>query len=201
MKLLAPPAAALAALTFIACTTADARAAGAEAAAAGRPTFHQGLWTLQLNGNYAYDFEDEDAWPASGSVSASYYVWDNLSIGGELNAYHVRQPGDDAAAYGAGLTLKHHLLRWDEGTGHAKTLYFDGGFSTFDADEPVPPGGTEFNYVTRLGLGLTWQIDDNVHFLTGARFFHLSNAGKEGRVRNPSIDAAVEGFVGIMITF
>ena len=48
--------------------------------------------------------------------------------------------------------------------------------------------------------GTTYPLKDNLHLLTGVRYFHLSNARIEGNSRNPSING-VEGFLGLMWTF
>jgi hypothetical protein len=77
------------------------------------------------------------------------------------------------------------------------SLFADGSFAPFEANTDVPPSGTRFNYVTRAGLGLTYQLDENLYLFGGAHYFHLSNARLEGFEHNPQMNG-VEFYVGLM---
>jgi Lipid A 3-O-deacylase (PagL) len=59
------------------------------------------------------------------------------------------------------------------------------------------PDGTNFNFTPQFGLGATYQLSDNTFLIGGARLFHLSNAGIDPGV-NPSINLAIEGYVGLL---
>ncbi len=54
--------------------------------------------------------------------------------------------------------------------------------------------GTRFVFVTRMGLGAAYPLDEHLHLMRGTRYWHLSNARVEGIERNPSINAS-EGYV------
>ena len=91
--------------------------------------------------------------------------------------------------------MRHHLWRFDRAT-----LFADVTFGPALATHRVPREGTYFNFTTRTGLGMTYQLDDHLHLMGGVRYFHLSNAQIEGSTRNPSING-VEGFLGLMWAF
>jgi hypothetical protein len=160
-------------------------------------SFPKGTWTFQLYGTYA-DGLDARTDIASGAAGVGYFVFDNLALGLEANGYHAQQSGFDvrnAWMYGVSGVLRHHLLRFER-----MTFFIDVSFGPAEATHRVPAGGTYFNFVTRTGIGTTYQMKENLHLIGGVRHFHLSNAKIEGSDRNPSING-VEGFVGLMWTF
>ena len=133
---------------------------------------------------------------ASGVAGAGYYVFDNLSLSLEAQGYRVMQSSaHNATMYGLSGVLRHHVLQFDR-----TTLFIDASFGPVEATERVPGGGTYFNFATRTGLGVTFQLREHLHLLGGVRYFHLSNARIEGSQRNPSING-IEGFLGLMWTF
>ncbi len=125
-------------------------------------------------------------------LGGNYFIRDNFSLGVEIAGYGVSQPGDDAAAVGLSGVFRHHLFDWDR-----KTLFFDGSFGPFEASEQVPGGGTRFNFVSRLGAGMTFDLQNDTKLMAGARWWHLSNAQIEGARRNPSING-IELYIGLM---
>jgi hypothetical protein len=162
-------------------------------------TFAKGTWTLQLYGAYAGGMgEYTDV--ASMSGGASYYVFDNISLGLEANGYGAFQSGQhgvgrDAWMYGLSGVLRHHVLRFER-----TTFFIDASFGPAQANHRVPAEGTYFNFVTRTGLGATYHLKDNMYLMGGVRYFHLSNARIEGSERNPSING-IEGYAGVMWKF
>jgi hypothetical protein len=118
-------------------------------------------------------------------IGADYFILDNLSVGGEINASGLSQDGDNS--YGVGLSgvVRHNVLRGD----HA-TLFVDLSFGPMQASSRIPRGGTHFNFITRAGPGLIVPIDDHSHLMLAARYWHLSNAQLEGAGRNPSLNGA-----------
>jgi hypothetical protein len=69
-----------------------------------------------------------------------------------------------------------------------------------DAEQEIPRGGTEINFDARAGVGATVRLLNDLHLMGGVRYLHLSNGNIHGLDENPSIDA-VEGYVGLMLTF
>jgi len=168
--------------------------AGVAPAMAGEtaPAFPKGAFTLQGYTTYAGGIDAEEIFN-SAAFGASYYVFDNFSLGVEASGYRFEQaPGRDGWMYGVSGTLRHHLFQFDRAT-----LFADVTFGPDEATDRIPAAGTYFNFTTRAGIGSTYQLKDNLYLIGGVRYFHLSNARIEGPERNPSING-IEGYVGLM---
>jgi hypothetical protein len=157
--------------------------------------FPKGLFALTLTGGYMNELGPHDQEYVNGAVGVNYYVVENLSLGAEFGAWHIWQPGNDAFAWSAGINLRHHFYTKPWGS-----VFFDVGEYALQADTDVPDDGTSFNYLFLCGGGLSYRVSENVHLMAGARYFHLSNAGREGGDANPS-NNGVQGFAGVMFTF
>jgi hypothetical protein len=166
--------------------------ATARAADHGPAAFPKGTLTLQAYGTYADGLDNSGSQVESGAVGASYYVFDNISLGLEASGYATRQGGRSGEAFGLAGVLRDHLLTFDR-----FTLFSDVTFGPSQDSVRIPTDGTYFNFMTRTGLGLTYQLQDHLYLLGGVRYFHLSNADLDGRERNPSING-IEGFFGFM---
>lgn len=159
------------------------------------PAFPKGTLSLQAYGTYAGGL-GEYTNTASVAAGAGYYVFDNLSLSLEASGYRAQNsPGRDAWMYGVSGVLRHHLIQFDR-----TTFFIDAAFGPVEATARTPAGGTYFNFITRTGIGATYQLKEHTYLIGGARYFHLSNARIEGSIRNPSING-VEGFLGVMWTF
>jgi hypothetical protein len=171
-------------------------AASADFAVAGEtaPAFQKGTFSLQGYTTYAGGIDAEEIFN-SGAIGASYYLFDNFSLGVEASGYRFEQaPGNDGWMYGVAGILRHHLIQFDR-----STIFADVTFGPVEATDRIPAGGTYFNFATRAGIGTTYQLQDDLYLIGGVRYFHLSNARIEGPERNPSING-VEGYVGLMLT-
>lgn len=180
-------------MLFLVFSAAGLLASAARAADSGRPAeFPQGTWTLELTGSYADPIRFSEDRFAFGTVGANYYLFDNLSLGVHLSGYSVDQPRDDG--YGVGIEAfgRLHFLTLDR-----FTLYFDGGGGRAYFDPQTPEFGTHWNYSAKVGLGLTYRIDDNAWLTGGARYFHVSNGDQFGRINNPSYDG-IQYYAGVM---
>lgn len=96
--------------------------------------------------------------------------------------------------FGGGFDV---LTRWHFLEHGPLTLYADGGAGMLFTTREVPRGGTHVNFTPQIGLGATWQLNDQTYLFGGARYWHLSNAGMDGRQRNPSIDGSVMAYFGV----
>jgi hypothetical protein len=158
----------------------------------GGDSFRKGAWAVEADAAYIHPARFSEDKFYQGSVAASYYFADDVAVGAEVAGYFVDQPTDDAVVLGGGLLLRWHFLQAER-----YTLFVDGGFGVSIADAAVPEGGTHFNYTPKGGAGATIRLRDDLHFVGGVRFFHLSNANIHGRVQNPSFDGA-QYYVGLI---
>jgi hypothetical protein len=157
--------------------------------------FAAGSFSLQSYCAYLHDLSNRDVRVAGGTIGAGYYIFDSVGLNLELSGSHIDEPGPDTCAWGVGLLLRHHLIRRQDWS-----FFLDVGPGVAEAGREVPPGGTDFNITFRSGPGITFELRDGLHLITGVRYCHWSNADMHGRDRNPSING-VEGYVGVMFTF
>ena len=119
---------------------------------------------------------------AGAAAGVERRVWRTLRL--RVDGWLLRgfQEGDDA--WTAGFTLG---PRWRWGTGSVRP-FAELGVGLSQSTEPIPPGGTRFNYVAQAGGGIQVNVGDT-QLDVGARWLHLSNNGREGRDRNPDNQA------------
>src|SRR5690606_4202092 len=72
-----------------------------------------------------------------------------------------------AAAYGLSLGTG---FRWHFLTREKWTMFADLGIGVLGTTDAVPPEGTEFNFMPRVGIGFTRELDENVRFIGGLRW-------------------------------
>ena len=157
-----------------------------------RGDFDKGTWTFQSYGGYYNELGPYDVEWGFASVGYSYYFVDGMSLGAEVSGYGISQPDNNAAAASFGAVFRHHL--YDTGN---SSFFVDVAAALFDATDDTPANGTQWNYVTQAGIGLTQKLDPRSHLLAGVRFTHLSNADLEGDDHNPALNG-VSVYVGLM---
>lgn len=163
--------------------------------------FTKGEWALHLYPSYINGeagFHGDEIEALTSTVGVGYYFTDHWGLYADLNGYAFEQRGlFDTDAEGPGLSL---LLRWHFLNRDRFSLFIDGGGGLAFLDEEFPAQGTHSNFTARVGLGATVQLTDDLHLIGGARYFHLSNAARNGMDENPSLDA-VELYLGVLIEF
>ena len=157
--------------------------------------FPRGTRAFQATAEYIHPIRFAEDKFYGGSVSGHYYFADEASIGVELQGYAVDQVSDDTALAGAALVLRWHFLAEEN-----FSLFIDGVGGVGLAEAEVPEGGTHFNYMPKIGGGATVKLRDDLHFIGGVRFFHLSNGNLHGRDENPSQDG-VQYSAGVLFAF
>jgi len=133
------------------------------------PFGRAGALRLNLLGGYANDFND--AHQGGGGVAVSYFLAERFSIDIETLGWGFSQRGSNAAGFNANLIFRWHF--YERGPW---TLYGDGGAGVLLSTKDVPSDGTSFNFTPQLGLGMSYEVVDDVHLLLGVRWFHISNA-------------------------
>jgi hypothetical protein len=159
--------------------------------------FPKGAYTLSLNGGYYVEIESPNERVNPCTLAANYYVKDGFALGIEVVGYKLdaKNGFDDAGAGGFNLSLRHHVYERGD-----FSLFLEAAFGMIYADDEFPPGGTRFNYTEQAGVGVTYRLKDNLFFVGGGRFIHISNAYIHGRDQNPGVNA-FGGYAGLMWEF
>jgi hypothetical protein len=144
--------------------------------------FARGAWVLTASAARSYARRDIENLTTA-AFGVGWYALDGIGLNFEAigNVFDNPRPPEPFGG-GMNLILRIHLLR----AGRV-TIYGDGGAGLAFADSSVPPVGTRFNFTEQIGMGASFLLFDKVHFITGLRYFHLSNAGLGDR--NPGVDA------------
>jgi hypothetical protein len=132
-------------------------------------------------------------------------LWDG---NGEVDQFGMRfrylTHTSDLVALGAGLSIMNFLLGGSDVQAaeadaigrfylHSEEtwgafLEVTGGY--LQATDAIPPGGTEWNFTFSWGAGVDVPVGDDVDFIAGATYHHISNALGRQNPRNPSQNEA-----------
>jgi Lipid A 3-O-deacylase (PagL) len=165
-------------------------------------------WTI--GGLYASNFDQSH--DANLHIAFSTFLADRFEFVVELGGWYFDQPGRDASGNRSGretvgglsgsMVFRWHFYATDD---REWSVFADAGIGLLAAFDQVPSGGTEFNFLPRIGLGLTKALGDNTsgqapRLMLGARWHHISNARIKGDDRNPARDS-LAGYVAIVFPF
>ena len=138
------------------------------------------------------------------NIGAERYFRRNLGI--VADAYLVSTSGDishdedptllnsDSLGIGGSLGLKWHFWR-----GERWSAYVNGSVGFLYTGEGFPAGGTSLNTLSRADLGITFQLQRQLHLVTSASLVHVSN-GKGLKEANPSFNGE-GGYIGVVYRF
>ena len=143
----------------------------------------------------AWNFNGSREWLLDATGSIWWAFKDSVAIGAEFRHTRVYQATPNAFLQGFSP-----LFRWRYLDRGAWQMFMEVGPGISWSDIETPPVGTKFNYLFQGGTGVLWRAGRNIHALTAFRFLHISNNGREGKERNPDIEA-MGGFGGITLTF
>lgn len=155
-------------------------------------------WTI--GGLYANDFDEAN--DVNIHVAWSTFLADDLEFAVEAAGWYFNQPGEDTGGISGSMVFRWHALHTDN---YDWSLYLDAGIGLLGGFDEVPDGGTEFNFLPRLGGGFTTVLGENrdgqaPRLMVGARWHHISNARIRGDERNPARDA-LAGYIAIVFPF
>ena len=143
----------------------------------------QGSWRWNVQGGFGAEFEETDKRFGLGGLSFSYFIVDDFSIDFEFNGLYFDQPtAENAGGFNFNVLARWHVLAHDDWS-----LFVDVVGGVMETSDAVPAGGSSFNFVAQAGVGISFDISDDVRLLTGVRWHHISN----GRTfdTNPSQDS------------
>lgn len=126
----------------------------------------------------------------------SYFVIRDVEFSLEANLWYFDQPGDNTFGLNPAFLFRWHFYKPGDWT-----VYADVGIGLLFASDDTPTGGTQFNFMPRLGAGVTYKLDEEGDRLqVGLRWHHISNARIEGDFNNPARDGVML-YGGVMIPF
>lgn len=146
-----------------------------------RPDFGaQGTVRFQVGGSASSNFNDVSLLQARTSVS--WFIVDGVSVDFEADFGAVIQPDtQDGVGGGASFMFRWHMLRKD-----TWSLYGELGAGMFWSSVDVPEGGGQVKFQPQVGLGVSFEVAEDVRMMLGARWTHLSNARTTST--NPGFD-------------
>jgi hypothetical protein len=130
-----------------------------------------------------------------------YFAWStflaqDVEVALEAGGWYFNQPGDNEGGLSGSILFRWHFIHHE-----TWTVYAMGGIGVLGATGEVPDGGTSFDLLPRLGVGVTKQLtDEGLRLDVGLRWHHISNARIAGDDDNPSRDSAML-YVGLIFPF
>jgi hypothetical protein len=177
----------------------QAATAGNDADAVPRGMFEKGSLGVEFGGALmieAWNLNDRQEWLADGSAAVFWSFTRRATLLVEFHATRVEQVSS-RNAFVNGLVPLVRFRMFDVPGG---TLYAEVGPGISWSDTRTPPRGTQFNYLVQGTVGIAHRLGSRSHFVTGFRWLHLSNASREGRSRNPDIEA-LGAYGGLSLAF
>jgi hypothetical protein len=129
-----------------------------------------------------WDFNEGTEVLTGAVAGVDHRVWRGIAVRAEVMALRVWQDRD--SAWLGGFTVGTRVRLNNQRT----RPFIDVAVGLSNATAPVPPTGTEFNYLAAIGAGVEHQVGAVRVVVTG-RWLHASNNGRAGRHRNPDIQS------------
>jgi hypothetical protein len=144
-------------------------------------------WVLDIGASFlseAWNYNESREVLAGGSLTFRRRPGRSWTIGGEWLSLAVKQRGDDAWVNGGGV-----CVRWTAPLPSLLTVFGELGVGISYATRRVPVRGTQMNYMIHPSVGVARPFTQRTTGALSLTVLHLSNAGREGRGRNPDIEA------------
>jgi hypothetical protein len=137
-------------------------------------------------------------------LSFSQFLADELEFGVEGAGWYFHQPGDDTGGLSASMVFRWHFKHAED---YRWTVFGEAGIGVLGAFDVVPEGGTGFDFLPRLGAGITWALGESVEgesrgsrIMVGVRYHHISNGRISGDGKNPARDG-VAVYAALVVPF
>ncbi len=156
---------------------------------------------LTFGGAWANDFAGDN--DLNLHLAWSRFLADKLEFGVEAAAWYFAQEGDDTVGLSGSMFFRWHFLEGGRST-HLDpdwTVFAEVGIGMLFALDEVPDGGTDVDFLPRVGGGFTYRLDDaGDRLVAGLRWHHISNGRFDGNEQNPARDSILL-FVGVQVPF
>lgn len=126
-------------------------------------------WRLDIEGEWTGDLDAINL--GLGRVGVAWFFVDDFEVALYATLGGASERSTDAFIYGGDLEFRWHLFAFDRWS-----IFASAGCGIIGATEPVPTGGTEFNFTPCAGAGVTFDVWEGTRLYLSARWFHLSNA-------------------------
>lgn len=162
-------------------------------------------WTVTLAG--ASNFDDFN--DASIAGAWSQFLADDFEFAIEAALWYFNQSendhgdGVDTGGVSGSMIFRWHFAQADD---YSWSVFADAGIGLLGSFSNIPEGGTGFNFIPRLGMGATFDLnsddgaDHGARLMVGLRWQHISNGRIEGDSNNPAFDGLC-AYVGLVIPF
>jgi len=163
----------------------------------------QKKWSPYWEGGYGLGYKSPYTNVIQNDVGILHTVRKWMSLGVSMNLSHFTDRVNNAWTVGM-----MPLARWYLYKSKSVNLFFQYGAGISYSFEKFPltgtgweadtaRTGTQFNFLSKYGIGMEAHLAKRFSFETGVRHFHLSNGNIKGIQRNPSHDSNMF-FVGII---
>jgi hypothetical protein len=189
----------------VAADTAHAQAAQASDGAEQSPPDTRGMFERNALGielglgflGEAWNLNDNGReWLADGNIAVWWTFHPRVTLVVDFHATRVFQE-HLRNAFVNGLMP---LVRWQLAGTRTTRVFMELGPGVSWSDTAVPKRGTRFNYLAQISTGVSHRVGPATDVVAAFRWFHLSNAGREGQRHNPDIES-LGGYAGVAIGF
>ena len=156
------------------------------------PTPTDPSFETRLDAVVAIEFGVTELYLARGGID--WWLESDFSLGLQLDVGGVTLDGHDATW----LVGVAPIMRWRFLECEAWSMHADLGVGVAWTGEPVPIGGTSFNFTPQAGIGADFELGSSVTGRVGLGWYHMSNARTGSN--NPGLDA-VSVSLGLSVSF
>jgi len=129
-------------------------------------------WRLDLEGEWVTSTSRVNGIDLGlGRIGVAWFFVENFEVALYAELGGAAQTSDGAFIYGGDLEFRWHLFAFDRWS-----IFASAGCGIIGSTEPVPPGGTQFNFTPCAGAGVTFDVWEGTRLYLSARWFHVSNA-------------------------
>lgn len=141
-----------------------------------------GQWRATVITSYEEPIRGETMWAdglgraeaAAITVSGDYFLADRTALMIALTPYRIYNQSDgDIYAGEFQLGARYYITEWNKPLPMALYAELLGGIML--GRHSVPEDGSAFNFTQDTGIGVEAKLTDNISWVTGYRFKHLSN--------------------------